>query len=84
MASYKILKQVEGLEDVLNMARREAKRRFSKRSTEELKEIHFQRLGSICDTLEKLGIVDNAESLLDDLLDEAWDESWGESQKCNS
>lgn len=84
MASYKILKQVDGLEAVLNMARKEAKRRFSKRSIDELREIHFQRLGAICDTLEKLGIVDNAESLLDDLLDEAWDNAWGESQKCNS
>ena len=80
MASYKILKQVDGLEAVLNRARREAKMHFSKRSTDELREIHFQRLGAICDTLEKLGIVDNAESLLDDLLDEALKES----EKCNS
>lgn len=80
MASYKILKQVDGLEDVLNMARREAKRYYSKRSIDELREIHFQRLGSICDTLEKLGIVDNAESLLDAI----WEEAWKESQKCNS
>lgn len=84
MASYKILKEVDGLERVLKMAEREAKMRFSKRSIDELREIHFQRLGAICDTLEKLGIVDNAESLLDDLLDEAWDNAWKESQKCNS
>lgn len=84
MASYKILKQVDGIEAVLNRARREAKMRFSKRSTDELREIHFQRLGAICDTLEKLGIVDNAESLLDDLLDGAWDNAWGESQEYNS
>ena len=80
MASYKILKQVDGLEDVLEMARKEAKKYYSKRSIDELRAIHFQRLGAICDTLEKLGIVDNAESLLDDLLEEAWEES----QKCNS
>ena len=80
MASYKILKQVDGLEDVLNKAQREAEMRFSKRSIDELRAIHFQRLGAICDTLEKLGIVDNAESLFDDLLEEAWEES----QKCNS
>ena len=80
MANYKILKQVDGLENVLNMARHGAKKYYSKRLPDELKAIHFQRLGAICDTLEKLGIVDNAESLFDDLFDEAWEES----QKCNS
>lgn len=81
MASYKILKQVDGLENVINTARYEAKRYYSKRLKEEqLKEIHYQRLEAICDTLETLWIVDNAESLLDDLLDGAWEES----QKCNS
>ena len=80
MASYKILKQVDGLEDVLNRARREAKKYYSKRLTNELNEIYYKRLGAICYTLEKLGIVDNAGSLFDDLLDEAWEES----QKCNS
>lgn len=72
MASYKILKQVDGLEDVLNRARREAKKYYSKRLTNELNEIHYQRLKAICDTLETLWIVDNAEELLDALLDEAW------------
>lgn len=80
MASYKILKEVDGLEDVLNRARREAKKYYSKRLTNELNEIHYQRLKTICDTLETLWIVDNAESLLDDLLQEAWEES----EKCNS
>ena len=80
MASEKIIKQVDGLEDVLNMARREAKECFSKRSTDELREIHFQRLGAICDTLETLGIVDNAK----ELLDAVWDEAWEKYEKCNS
>ena len=80
MASYKILKQVDGLEAVLNRARIEAKMCFSKRSTVEIKEKHYQRLETICETLEVLGIVDNAESLFDDLYQEAWEES----QKCNS
>ena len=80
MASYKILKQVDGLENVLNMARHEAKRHYSKRLTDELKEIHYQRLEAICETLETLGIVDSAEELLGDLLQGAWEES----QKCNS
>lgn len=80
MASYKILKQIDGLEDVLNMARREAKRYYSKRLTDELKEIHYQRLEAICDTLGLLGIVDSAQRLFDDL----WGEAWEESQKCNS
>ena len=80
MASYKILKEVDGIEAVLNRARIEAKMCFSKRSTDEIKEKHYQRLGAICDTLEVLGIVDNAESLLDAI----WEEAWKESQKCNS
>lgn len=80
MASYKILKQVDGLEAVLNRARIEAKMCFSKRSTDEIKEKHYQRLETVCETLEVLGIVDNAEDLLGDLLDEAWKES----EKCNS
>lgn len=74
MESYKILKQVDGLENVINTARHEAKRYYSKRLPDELKEIHYQRLEAICDTLEKLGIVDDAESLFDDLLDEAYSE----------
>ena len=80
MASYKILKQVDGLEAVLNRARIEAKMCFSKRSTDEIKEKHYQRLETVCETLEVLLIVDNAESLLYDLYQEAWEES----QKCNS
>ena len=80
MASYKILKQVDGLENVINTARHEAKRYYSKRLPDDLKEIHYQRFEAICDTLETLGIVDNAESLFDDLLDEAWEKS----EKCDS
>lgn len=81
MASYKILKQVDGLENVINTARYEAKRYYSKRLKEEqLKEIHYQRLEAICDTLETLGIVDDLYGLLDSLCDEAIEES----QKCNS
>lgn len=74
MENYKILKQVDGLEDALSMARHEAKRYYSERLTDELKEIHYQRLEAICYTLKKLGIVDNAESLFDDLLDEGYSE----------
>lgn len=80
MANYKIIKQVDGLENVINTARHEAKRYYSKRLPDVLKDIHYQRLEAICDTLEKLGIVDDAESLFDDLLQEAWEES----QECNS
>lgn len=80
MASYKILKQVDGLEAVLNRARIEAKMCFSKRSTDEIKEKHYQRLETVCETLEVLGIVDNCYRLLDDLYHEAWEES----RKCNS
>lgn len=80
MASYKILKQVDGLEDALEMARHEAKRYYSKRLTDDLKEIHYQRLVAICKTLWILGIVDSAQGLLDDL----WNEALKESQKCNS
>lgn len=80
MASYKIIKEVDGLEAVLNRARIEAKMCFSKRSTDEIKERHYQRLETICETLDVLGIVDNAESLSDDLLDEALKEF----EKCNS
>ena len=80
MASYKIIKQVDGLENVIKTARHEAKRYYSKRLPDILKEIHSQRLEAICETLEKLGIVDDEESLFDDLLQEAWEES----KKCNS
>ena len=80
MASYKILKEVDGIENVINTARHEAKRYYSKRLPDELKDIHYQRLEAICDTLETLGIVDDLYGLLDSLCDEAIEES----QKCNS
>ena len=80
MASYKILKQVDGLENVLKMARHEAKRYYSKRLPDELKEIHYQRFEAICETLETLGVVDDWCWLSNDLLQDAWEES----QKCNS
>ena len=80
MASYKILKQVDGLEAVLNRARIEAKMCFSKRSTDETKEKHYQRFEAICETLETLGVVDDWCWLSNDLLQEAWEEY----QKCNS
>ena len=84
MTSYKILKQVDGLEAVLNRARIEAKMCFSKRSTVEVKEKHYQRLETVCETLETLGIVDNCRRLSDDLYHEAWEESKNASRRTSS
>ena len=80
MASYKILKEVDGLEDVLNMARTEAKWYASKEHYPSEQAVYYKRLYLICATIEALGIVDNGEAMGDELLDEAMEE-YG---KCNS
>ncbi|MGN1076165.1 MAG: hypothetical protein ACI4QP_04295 [Candidatus Enteromonas sp.] len=82
MASYKILKQVDGLENVLNMARLEAKLcvRYHNEGDYSGKWASAKSINRVCWALEMLGIVDNGETLVNDLRGEAWKES----QKCNS
>lgn len=81
MASYKMPDELKGIGNVLKMAREEAKKCFIKEKVHySYHLIHWARFMAICDTLETLGIVDNAEELLDAM----WDEAWEEYQKCNS
>ena len=82
MASYKILKQVDGLEAVLEMARIEAKLyiRYHNEGNYSDKWASVKSVNRVCWALEMLGIVDNGEALVNDLCKEAWEES----QKCNS
>ena len=77
MASYKILKQVDGLEDVLNMARKEAKLyvRYHNEENDSEQWASAKSLNRVCWTLELLGIVDNWEALANDLCEEAWEKS---------
>lgn len=79
MASYKILKEVDGIEDVLTRARTEA-RLYARKGNYPSEQVeHYDRLRLICATLEMLGIVDNSLSMADELCDEAMEEY----QKCN-
>lgn len=82
MPSYKILKQVYGLEDVLNMARLEAKlcARYHNEGDYSGKWASAKSINRVCRALEMLGIVDKGEALANDLREEAWKES----EKCNS
>lgn len=80
MASYKIIKQVDGLEIVISNAKDELKYLFRKGTKNWVKSIHYRRYEAICETLGILGIVDSICSLKEDL----WHEAWKESQKCNS
>lgn len=82
MASYKILKQVDGLEYVLKMARQEAELyvRYHNEGDYSDKWASVKSLNRVCWTLEMLGIVDNGEALVNCLCKEALEES----KKCNS
>ena len=69
MANYKILKQVDGLENVLNTARHEIKGYFNKDSCDVVRIRHYQRFEAICETLKTLGIVDNLTALMEEMWD---------------
>lgn len=80
MASYKILKKVDGLEAVISNAKYELEQSLKKGTLDFVKSIHYQRFEAICETLGRLRIVDSICSLKEDLLNEVREKS----QKCNS
>ena len=53
--------------DAIEFAHHEAKRCFSKRLPDELKQEHYARLMAICETLAILGIVKDSETLADEI-----------------
>ena len=65
MESYKIIKKVDGLDDVLYMAKQEARAFYSNEMTDLEQSYHLEKLDSICKTLELLGIIDSARKMYD-------------------
>lgn len=74
MESYKIIKQVDGLEDALNNAEYEIKGFFNKESCDVVRVNHYQRFEAICETLKTLGIVDNVTALMEELWNKGREE----------
>ena len=65
METYKIIKKIDGLDDVLYMAKQEAQAFYSNEMTDLEQGYHFEKLDSICKTLELLGIIDSARKMYD-------------------
>ena len=65
METYKIIKKIDGLDDVLYMAKQEARAFYSNEMTDLEQGYHFEKLDSICKTLELLGIIDSARKMYD-------------------
>lgn len=65
METYKIIKKVDRLDDVLYMAKQEARAFYSNEMTDLEQGYHLEKLDSICKTLELLGIIDSARKMYD-------------------
>ena len=65
METYRIIKKVDGLDDVLCMAKQEARAFYSNKMTDLEQGYHLEKLDSICKTLELLGIIDSARKMYD-------------------
>ena len=74
MEKYKILKEVEGTELVIKHARNLMNAYLDERHSKEIRNNVYQRICEICETLEMLGIVENAAEFQNEIFGEALDE----------